>query len=277
MMRSTEVRRRPARAVEDGAARRRVRGGGHHSPPTGPATRQTSSRATTFSDDRDHQQDQAERDQARGLQPDRRLVERRRDLGGDRLRLIEQTRRDVLAVPDDHRHRHRLAERAAKAEDHRADDARPRVRQHRLRDRSPSASPRAPSIASRCGSGTAAITSREIATIVGRIMIARITPAENSPMPTVGPAKNGIQPSVPDDPDSTVSRQERREDEHPPQAVDDARDRGEQLDHEGQRHRDRAGRELGQEDRREQCRSVPRGRARCSDDSSVPTMNGSAP
>ena len=51
----------------------------------------------------------------------------------------------------------------------------------------------------------ARMTSREIETIVGRIMIARITPAANSPTPKVGPARNGTQPKVSLTQASTVS------------------------------------------------------------------------
>ena len=40
----------------------------------------------------------------------------------------------VRGVADDHGHGHRLAERAAEAEDDRADDARARRREHGLRD-----------------------------------------------------------------------------------------------------------------------------------------------
>ena len=60
------------------------------------------------------------------------------------------------------------------------------------------------SIASRCESGTAVMTSREMATTVGRIMSVRITPAANSPTPNGGPAKIGIQPKTDTSQDSTV-------------------------------------------------------------------------
>jgi hypothetical protein len=60
-------------------------------------------------------------------------------------------------------------------------------------------------MASRCDDGTAVRTSREIVTIVGRIMIARITPAAKSPIPNAGPAKIGIHPNVSTMNDSTVA------------------------------------------------------------------------
>ena len=53
-------------------------------------------------------------------------------------------------------------------------------------------------IASLWVAGTDVITSRETATIVGRIMIARMTPAANSPIPSGGPSNRGItRPMVP--------------------------------------------------------------------------------
>ena len=61
-------------------------------------------------------------------------------------------------------------------------------------------------MASRCAMGTATITSREIDTIVGRIMIARITPALNSPIPKAGPEKTWMNPSRCTIAASTVSR-----------------------------------------------------------------------
>ena len=50
------------------------------------------------------------------------------------------------------------------------------------------------------------MTSREIVTMVGRIMIARMTPALNRPTPYVGPPRNGIQPKTDTIQASTVSR-----------------------------------------------------------------------
>src|SRR3954447_7500727 len=85
---------------------------------------------------RHHQEDEPEGDEARRLEPDGRLVERRRDLRRDRLRLVEDRIRKVGAVADDHRHGHGLAECATQAEDDRADDPRPGIRHdgpgHRL-------------------------------------------------------------------------------------------------------------------------------------------------
>ena len=182
-----------------------------------------------------------------------------------------------LGVADDHRHRHRLAERPAEAEDDRADDPRAGVRQDRVADRPPSASRRGPSIASRWLSGTAVMTSREIATIVGRIMIVRMTPALNSPIPNDGPAKNGIQPSHRMIHASTVEPQERAEDEDAPQPDDDAGDGGEQLDQEGQRDRQPGGWRARPGRSRSGARSVPRGGSRSATQQIVPTMNGSAP
>jgi hypothetical protein len=63
-----------------------------------------------------------------------------------------------------------------------------------------------PNIASRWLFGTELSTSREIETIVGRIMIARITPAAPRPTPKLGPWKKGSQPSVAMSQESTVSR-----------------------------------------------------------------------
>ena len=66
----------------------------------------------------------------------------------------------------------------------------PGERQDRAADDSQRVAPSA-TIASRWTSGTAVMTSREIVTIVGRIMIVRMTPALNRPMPYGGPAKTG--------------------------------------------------------------------------------------
>ena len=60
-------------------------------------------------------------------------------------------------------------------------------------------------MASRCEEGTATRISREIVTIVGRIMIARMTPAAKSPIPNAGPLKIGIQPKLSTMNDSTVT------------------------------------------------------------------------
>src|SRR3954470_11243472 len=79
-------------------------------------------------DDRHDQEDQAKGDEARLRKTDARLAERRGDLRGDGLGLVEQTAGDGVAVADDHRDRHRLAQRSAEPEDDRADDAGPGVR-----------------------------------------------------------------------------------------------------------------------------------------------------
>ncbi len=52
------------------------------------------------------------------------------------------------------------------------------------------------STASRWLYGTAVITSRVSDEMIGRIMIARITPAASMPMPKLGPEKSVVHPSV---------------------------------------------------------------------------------
>ena len=78
-------------------------------------------------------------------------------------------------------------------------------------------------IASRCDIGTEVMTSRETLTIVGRIMIARITPAANRPMPSGGPSNSEIRlPMVLEIQVSTVPRSsgERTNTPHRPMTTD---------------------------------------------------------
>ena len=132
-------------------------------------------------------------------------------------------------------------------------------------------------IASRCESGTAPMTSREIVTIVGRIMIVEDHPGAEQ-ADAVGRAAEERDPAEDrHDPGLDRSAQERRQDEDAPQADDDARDRGQQLDHERQRGGQATGRQLREVDRGE---DADRGGQRCAIASGreiVPTMNGSAP
>ena len=125
-------------------------------------------------------------------------------------------------------------------------------------------------------SGTAVITSREMDTIVGRIMIARMTPAANSPTPKGGPMKDGDPAQQRYEPGLQGVTEEGAQDEDAPQTDDDARDGGQQLDQEGQRDGDPARRQFCQEDRREQ---ADRGRdeQRQGREASVPTTYGNAP
>ena len=91
------------------------------------------------------------------------------------------------------------------------------------------------SAASLFSAGTVAITSREIADTIGRIMIARIRPGDE----VVVEGRD----AAPDPRDERERAREpllgreqlRREHEHAPQSVDDRRNRGEQVDEDRQR------------------------------------------
>ena len=67
-------------------------------PTPSPATRRMSSAGEDVEDDRHAQQGQAEGDEARGLEPDRGLAERRRDLRRDGLSLAEEARTGSAAL-----------------------------------------------------------------------------------------------------------------------------------------------------------------------------------
>ena len=94
--------------------------------------------------------------------------------GRHRVLRREQRRRDLRGVADDHRHGHRLAQRAAEAEHDRADDAGARVEQ-RGAGSPRSASRRARRRPRAAPSGTDFSTSRATDDVNGMIMIARIS------------------------------------------------------------------------------------------------------
>ena len=102
----------------------------------------------------------------------------------------EQRRRHLRVVADHHRHRHRLAERAAEAEHDRADDAGARVEERGADRLEPRRAERvgAPRAAR---SGTAFSTSRATDEVNGMTMIARISAADSMPTPSGGPLKSG--------------------------------------------------------------------------------------
>ena len=81
-------------------------------------------------DEGDDEEDQAERDQRRGVE----VADRFGEFVGDGRRYggagREHRSRNPVRVADDEGHRHGLAERAAKAEHHPADDADPGIGQH---------------------------------------------------------------------------------------------------------------------------------------------------
>ena len=106
---------------------------------------------------------------------------------------------------------------------------------------------------SRRSRGTTAITSRLTAVTIGRIMIARITPAVNRSPPWALPRKRAAdQRHLPERAAGTarprwsnigLSTNKR------PQPVDDARDRGEEVDEDGERVGDPPARHLIQQQR----------------------------
>ena len=227
---------------------------------------------------RDHEQHEAEPDQRRRLEPGARLVERGRDLA---RRSSATSRRCVFGISG------RLPITIVTAIVSPSARPRPRmiaptmpgsgVRQDRLRDHLPAGRPeREHRLALRC-SGRRVITSREIATIVGRIMSVRITPAVNSPTPYGGPAKIGIQPSAPMMPGSTVEARNGPRMNTPHRPIDDATGSPRAA-----RRRTSSGiaTRRGASSARKIAVRMPIGAARTiamSDDRSVPTMNGSAP
>ena len=132
------------------------------------------------------------------------------------------------------------------------------------------------SIASRCESGTAVMTSREIATMVGRIIRVRITPAVNRPTPNGGPAKIGIQPRVSTTHASTVLDRNgpRTNTPHSPNTTDGIAASSSMVNVSGMATR------RGASSARKIAVSRPIGVARTiamKDEAIVPMMNGSAP
>ncbi len=128
---------------------------------------------------------------------------------------------------DHHRHRHRFAQGTSESQYEaptmpmRALRSTPiRIISHRV---APSAS-----TASRCMCGTAVITSLVSDDTIGRIMIARMTPAAKRPMP-----KSGLKRTRPaqrlDQCRIHVPTQQRYQDKNPPQSVHDTGNRGQQL------------------------------------------------
>ncbi len=101
--------------------------------------------------------------------------------------------------------------------------------------------------------GTSSNTSRITAAMKGITMIERISPAVIMPMPSGGPENRvpirGMLPNHVDHQGLDVGLHQRREDEQAPHAVDDRRDRRQQLDRRAERALEPAGRELGQEQR----------------------------
>ena len=135
MIRSTHVRRlrrpRPGQAdCTDGRGR-----AGRHSPATGPATRQTRSRAMTFM-----MTVITSRTRPSAIRLE--VCDARPGASLNVVAIFEaivwvwsnRRLRDRVPVADDHRHRHRLAERPAETEDDRADDAGPGERHDRAAD-----------------------------------------------------------------------------------------------------------------------------------------------
>ena len=166
---------------------------------------------------------------------------------GHRVLRREQRRRDPRVVADHHRHGHRLAERAAEAEHDGADDAGARV-EERDRGRFP------PRRAERIRALT--LRARHRLQHLARDRRRERNdhdrrgsrPADSMPTPSGGPLKSGSARSPVGQ--RRLERANRRhEHEDAPQAVDDRRNRREQLGQEDERLPQPVRAELGDEDR----------------------------
>ena len=119
---------------------------------------------------------------------------------------------------------------------------------------------------SRCDCGTAFSTSRATEELNGMTMIARISAADSMPTPSGGPLNSGTLRSHSGVALELAHRRHQHEDA--PEAVDDRRDRREQLGQEDQRSLQPRRRQLGDEDRdaerdrrRDEQRRAPTNRA----------------
>src|SRR5580698_937531 len=103
------------------------------------------------------------------------------------------------------------------------------------------------STASRCEPGTAFITSRVSDEMMGRIMIARMTPAATNPRPVGFVVIEESRPAEGlDEQRVHMFAQNRHQDEDRPKAVDDAWNGSQQLCEEGQRRTQHARAHLGE-------------------------------
>ena len=97
--------------------------GEHDQEPCFISRRSSSSRAIGEDDEGDEEEDEPQRDERGGVEVAHRLGELVGDGGRDRRGRGQQRGLDLVGVADDEGHGHRLAQRAAKAEHHAADDA----------------------------------------------------------------------------------------------------------------------------------------------------------
>ena len=143
----------------------------------------------------------------------------------------DQVERDVAGDGQHDRHGHRLAERAAEPEHRRADHGRACRTAGRSSGSSPSASRRARARPPAGAAASASNTERVTAVMIGRIITASTRPATSivRPVAEAGPLKNGIQPTWSAS-HSWMLDGGGAEDGDAPEAVDDARDRGQQID-----------------------------------------------
>ena len=116
------------------------------------------------------------------------------------------------------------------------------------------------SAASRCERGTAMSTSRVTAEMYGSTMIARMQPAASMLGPYAGPEKSGRSAEVQRvlHERHHVLAKQRHQDEHAPEAVDDARNRRQQIDEKRDRLPKPPRREFGEEDRNADARAASR-------------------
>ena len=195
-----------------------------------------------------YEQDQPHLEQGGEIEIGRGLGEFVGDRGRHGVAGLEQRQRDVVAVADDHGHRHRLAQGAAQSQHHRADYSGAPVGQHRGPDRLPARRAEAERrLALAAGDGEQHLarhrgdvrhdhdredhTAREHRIAVEHALEKR-RPAEHRLE-----RRDGRGP------------QKRDEYEDPPQPVHDARNGGQELDPECHRLAHPSGRELGEEDR----------------------------
>ena len=157
-----------------------------------------------------------------------------------------------MRVADHERHRHRFAERAAETEHDAADDAGPRERQHDLVDHFPGRAAEGVGRLFQCRRHGFKHIARD------RSDVRQHHDAENDAggehADAVGrPGEQRAQErhafECGDDQRLHVQLQKRREHKQAPDAVDDARNAGEQLDRGGDRPLERARAQLGNEDR----------------------------
>ena len=133
-------------------------------------------------DDCDAEQDETDIDQGGHVEAVRSFRKLAGDLARHAVDRIKQRGEHLESISADQSDGHGLADGPAQSKDDGADQADPRVRKNGLPDGLPLVAPSA-NMASICERGTARSRSREIAVMIGVIMIARMIPAARTPTP----------------------------------------------------------------------------------------------